>query len=217
MDIHLDPQVLARNAAKEFARQCMARSRDLHPIWDDVVGVLRHNEEQVFAAEGAVSGEPKWHELSDKPIRFHRGTFQAGRSPSTGKRLTLTYKRAMGYRTWKRLTHPQKKIMELTGKLKKQATEDGGGAKIHPYRRKLVYTLDYPDFSGVPDRPRSARDRITGDMSGALDSGRPGRPYNRRGRGGQYPMEPRTIFRITQASADEMADLVVNHITGTTP
>lgn len=210
----MDARVIGRNAAKQWLRGVKDRARDLRPVWPAILGVIYQNEMQVFDAEGAVDGEPRWPELSDKPIRFHHGTFKIGRSRQSGKTISVKYKK-MGYKTWKRLTHPQKKIMRLSDKLHKQVTGQTQDGYYRGFRTKMVFGTNYPDYTDVPDRPRSPRDRLTGDQGGILDSGRPKKRYNRRGRGGQYPMEPRTIFRITQANADAMADLIIDHITQT--
>jgi hypothetical protein len=202
MLIYLVRDVLARNAAMEFGRSVRSRMNDLRPVWPGIRGVIYRNEMQVFDAEGAVAGETKWALNSNNPIRFHK---------------TRDGKTNLGYLTWKRLNYPQAKIMELTGKLRRMVTGVTQNALVREYRRKLVFGTDYDDFSAVPRRPRSGRDRLVGDLGGVLDSGRAGRAYDAQGLGGQYPMDARTIFRITQASADEMADLVVNYLTRTRP
>ena len=199
MLIQLDSRVVGRNAALEFARGVRARSRDLGPVWPELIRVLQNNEALVFYNEGAVDGEPRWPELSDNPIRFHGG---------------------LGYATWKGIHYPGRKIMEKTGKLRRQAVGITPGAIVRKYRRKLVYLLDYSkyaDHDGVDDRPRSPRDKLRGDQAGILDSGRPGKPYDANGLGGQHPMEARTIFRIMQSAADRMADKIVDYLTGTRP
>jgi hypothetical protein len=201
MLIQLDRDVLARNAAMEFGRGVRSRMTDLRPVWPGVRGVLYRNEQEVFEKEGAVAGETKWELNSNNPIRFHK---------------TRDGKTNLGYLTWKRVNYPQAKIMELTGKLRRMVTGVTQNAYVREFRHKMVFGTDYADFSLLPKRPRSKRDRLVGDMGGVLDSGRRGKPYDAKGLGGQYPMEPRTIFRVTQASADEMADLVVDYITGTT-
>lgn len=198
MDIILDRDILARNAAMEYARNVRARAADLTPAWPAVIRVIQRNEAVVFYNEGAVDGEPRWPELSDKPIRFHGG---------------------LGYETWKGLNYPGRKIMELTGKLRRQAVGIIPGALIRTYRRKLVYGVDYPNYDGVENRLRSPKDRLRRgqDQGGVLDSGRPGKPYDANGLGGQHPMEARTIFRIMQSAADRMADEIVSYLTGTRP
>jgi hypothetical protein len=197
MLIQLDERVLAYNSAMEFLRGVRRRGRDLRPVWPEVVREIQKNEALVFYNEGAVEGEPRWEELSNNPIRFHGG---------------------MSYAAWKAQNYPGRKIMEKTGKLRRQVVGITPGALIRQYRRKLVYAINYPEYAdddGVDNRPRSPRDRLTGDQAGILDSGRPGRPYDENWLGGQHPMEPRTIFRIMQNAADRMAQKIAGYLTDT--
>ena len=188
-DIVLDGEAIGRAGAKVYLHGVKERMRDLRPAWPGVLGVIYRNQAQVFDAEGAVDGLPKWPLNSNNPIRFHK---------------TRDGKHNIGYLTWKRLNYPQAKVLELTGKLRRMVTGVTPNAKITPYKQRLKFGTDYRDYSLLPKRPRSNKDRLTGDLGGISDNGR----------GGKYPMEPREIFRITGASADEIADHIVAYVTG---
>jgi hypothetical protein len=193
-ELVLDGEAIGRSAAAQWMQGVRERMRDLRPAWPGVLGVIYRNEVAVFDAEGSVDGEPKWAENSDNPIRFHGG---------------------LGYRTYKEQTYAQTKILTLTGKLRRMVTGVTPNGKITPYLQRLRFGTDYRDFSALPKRPRSKRDRLTGDLGGINNNERPGRPYDAHGLGGQLPAPAREIFRIMQSSSDEIADLLVDHVTGT--
>jgi hypothetical protein len=193
-ELVLDGEAIGRQAAANYVAGVRERMRDLRPAWPGVLNVIYRNQMTVFNAEGAVDGLPKWDENSDNPIRFHGG---------------------LGYRTYKQQTYPAAKILELTGKLKAMVTGFSPNGKITPGLQRLRFGTDYENYSGVPGRPRSKRDRLTGDLGGINNNKRPGRPYDAHGLGGQLPAPAREIFRIMQGSADEIADLIGDHVTGT--
>lgn len=182
--LQLDTDTVARLAGREFLRGVKERARDLRPVWPGIRGVIYRNQIEVFDAEGDVDGMGEWAPLKNGGKKFHGG---------------------LGYATWKGINYPGRKILELTGKLRRMVTGVTPNAFVQENRTSLIFGTDYDDYSAVPGRPRSQRDRLTGDQGGILDSGR----------AEYYPMEARTIFRIKQSSADEMADLVTDYLTQT--
>lgn len=225
--ISRNPATWARLALREYLRECKRRARDFRPIWPRVLPILYDNMAEVFEKEGAVDGEPRWKDNSRRPIRFHgkvtRGFAVSGPSPmqaanpsfagwnitrqlrlSGGRRVWMTY--FPSYAQWKAINYPGRKIMELTGKLRRQLTGVSDTAYQRRTRRTLSFGTNYNDFFGVPGRPRSGRDRTRGaDLGGVLNDGREN----------YYPMEPREIFRVTEANLERIEDIALDHITGT--
>ena len=222
--ISRNPATWIRLGVRAYLHDCKRRAMDMRPAWPYVLAVLRRNMEEVFDNEGAVDGEPRWASNSTNPIRFHGKmdtTAARAIAQGFGARGHLRAKlmgRLVGtqhsYRSWKRLAYPGRKIMELTGFLKDQLTT-GDGAHVYTTRGKLVYGSQYQGFTirtqHAPDalhteRPRSPRDNFSRgmDLGGVLDAGRTD----------YYPMEPRELFRITEASLDEISEHIADYVYG---
>lgn len=177
--------MIGRIARQEYLRQVRARARDLRPAWRSVLEVIYRRQERLFDNEGANTEEPRWPRLSDNPIRFHRLDGQA-----------------VGYSTWKRRFYPGRKILELTGKLKRQVTGLDPAAFVQRGPRKLRFGTHYTNYGDVPGRPRSRRDRLTGDLGGITAEGRPD----------YFPMPDRQVFRVDQPYEDEIGDVLLDYL-----
>jgi hypothetical protein len=202
--ISRNPATWARLALRRYLVECKRRARDFRPVMPQMLTVLRENMAEVFEAEGAVDGEPRWAENSRRPIRFHgkvTRTFGLG----GGRSFTTTY--FPSYAQWKAINYPGRKIMELTGKLKSQLTDGGDPSRyVRFMRTRLTFGTNYTNYDRVPGRPRSGRDRTRGaDLGGVLNDGREN----------YYPMEPREIFRVTEANIERIQDIALDHVTGT--
>ena len=190
-DLVLDGNRVVARAINGYCRDVRRRGRDLTPCWDDVLEVLYRNEMEVFRNEGAVDGEPRWPRLSRRPIRFHHIV-----NPFTGKWQIVSYE------DWKRLHYPGRKIGHLTGKLEEQVTGISGDAFVRKGPRRLTFGTKYEDYKDVPGRPRSPGDKLTGDLGGIMSEGR--EDY--------FPMEAREIFRVTDASREEIGEAAVDYL-----
>ena len=199
------PEVWIRQGLRAWLRQCRDRARDMRPAWPAVLGVLQRNMVEVFENEGAVDGEPRWAENSRRPIHFH-GKVTRTFPLIGGGTMTSTY--FPSYAQWKAMNYPRAKIMELTGKLRRQLTGGSQTGPNAPYirqqRGKLVFGTNYEQYPLGAGRPRSGRDRLTGDLGGINDAGRTD----------YYPMEPRELFRITEASLDEISEHIADYVYG---
>lgn len=176
---------IARRGLAQYWREVKRRGHDLRPAWDAVLDVIHRREARLFENEGADSEHSRWAELSDRPIRFHR----------LGGVM-------VGYATWKRATHPGRKILELTGRLKAQLTGENDEAYCRRGVRRLTFGTDYTDYSGVPGRPRSPLDRLTGDLGGITANGRT--EY--------FPMEAREPIRVDWPFAHEIGDRALDYL-----
>ncbi|MFA4973520.1 MAG: hypothetical protein WC683_12980, partial [bacterium] len=192
--ISRNPATWARLALRAYLRDCQRRARDFRPVMPRMLAVLQQNMVEVFDAEGAVDGEPRWKENSRRPIRFHgklTRTFRLG----GGRSFTTTY--FPSYAQWKAINYPGRKIMELTGKLRRQLTGGSQTGINAPYvrymRKRLSFGTNYTQYPLGVGRPRSRRDSLRGaDQGGVLNDGR----------SNYYPMDPREIFRITEANLE---------------
>jgi hypothetical protein len=187
----LDGNRVVARAINGYCRDVRRRGHDLTPVWDDALEVLYRNEMEVFRKEGAVDGEPRWPKLSRRPIRFHKI-----KNPWTKKWEMASYE------VWKILHYPGRKIGHLTGKLLEQVTGISGDAEVRRGPRRLVFGTKYEDYNGVPGRPRSPGDKLTGDLGGIMSEGRDD----------YFPMEAREIFRITEASREEIGECAVDYL-----
>lgn len=183
MDVTLsfDNDSLRDLVAQGLQKRMKERERDLRPAWDGVLEQVYLSEKNLFANEGRTAEEPKWAPLKNGGAKFHKG---------------------VGYRDWKAINFPGKKILSLTGKLERMLTTDGGGAYVARRTRRLVFGTNYTNYAGVPGRPRSRRDRLTGDLGGITAEGR--NEY--------YPMEARTPIRLDAASAAAIGMPLVDHL-----
>jgi len=200
------PEVWIRQGVRAWLRQCRDRARDMRPVWPAVLGVLQRNMVEVFENEGAVDGEPRWAENSRRPIHFHGKVTRNFPAPSYYGGFTDTY--FPSYAQWKKMNYPRAKIMELTGKLRTMLTKPSLNTANAPYvkmqRGKLIFGTNYEQYPLGEGRPRSAKDRLTGDLGGINDAGRTD----------YYPMEPRELFRITEASLDEISEHIADYVYG---
>ena len=192
--LSLDNDSLRDLVAQGLQKRMKERERDLRPAWDGVLEQVYLSEKNLFANEGRTAEEPKWAKLSNKPISFH--------GPAAQDRLTKKTTKLFGYRDWKAINFPGKKILHLTGKLERMLTTESGGAHVARRTRRLVFGTNYTNYAGVPGRPRSKRDRLTGDLGGITAEGR--RDY--------YPMEARTPIRLDAASAAAIGMPLVDHL-----
>jgi hypothetical protein len=202
--ISRNPATWARLALRRYLVECKRRARDFRPVMPQMLTVLRENMAEVFEAEGAVDGEPRWAENSRRPIRFH-GKVTRRFKVASGRTLVATY--FPSYAQWKAINYPGRKIMELTGKLKQQLTDGTDPSRYVKFMRtRLTFGTNYTNYDRVPGRPRSGRDRTRGaDLGGVLNDGREN----------YYPMEPREIFRVTEANIERIQDIALDHVTGT--
>jgi phage gpG-like protein len=205
--ISRNPATWARLALRAYLRECKRRARDFRPVMPRMLAVLRENMAEVFENEGAVDGEPRWAQNSRNPIRFH-GKMTRRFRIANGRTLVATY--FPSYAQWKAYNYPGRKIMELTGKLKVQLTGSSQTGANAPYvrmmRTRLSFGTNYTQYPLGVGRPRSRRDSLRGaDQGGVLNDGREN----------YYPMEPREIFRVTEANLERIEDIALDHITGT--
>lgn len=185
VDLVVNADDVARRGVAQYVREIRARGRDMRPAWDDVLDVIHRREKMLFENEGADTEHGPWPPLSNNPIRFHR---IAGLM--------------VGYATWKAHFYPGRKILELTGKLKRQVTGEDDTGYLRRGVRRLTFGTEYANYDRVPGRPRSSRDRLTGDLGGITAEGRPD----------YFPMEPREIFRVDAPYVDEIADRALDYL-----
>lgn len=178
----LDRDAIASWALDKYLRECRVRGYDMRPAWDDVLAELYLHEYQLFENEGRTTEHPRWVELSDHPLPFYRDA--AGRS--------------LGYKTWKSLHYPGRKILELTGKLKKQLAGLEPGAFVRRMMGSLTLGSNYPLPGGE-------------DLGGLHAVGRGPKP-GRVGRGGVPAMPARPPIRIDQPVIDKLCEPVLRHI-----
>ena len=200
--ISRNPATWIRLGVRAYLHDCKRRAMDMRPAWPYVLAVLRRNMEEVFDNEGAVDGEPRWKENSRRPIHFHGQVTRTFRLPG-GRSFSSTG--FPSYAVWKKLNYPGAKIMELTGKLRQQLTDPGDPTRYVRFQKsKLIFGTNYEQYPLGAGRPRSGRDRLTGDLGGINDAGRTD----------YYPMEPRELFRITEASLDEISEHIADYVYG---
>ena len=158
------------------------RVLDMRPAWENVLAEIYEVEADLFANEGKTAEEPEWAPLKNGGKRFHGG---------------------IGYVDWKRENYPGMKKLHLTGKLERMLTGEDPTAFVDARRAdKFIFGTDYRDYTGVPDRPRSPRDRMVGDLGGITADGR--KDY--------YPMAARTPIRLDAASAAAIGMPLVDHL-----
>lgn len=178
--LSIDMRDLRALVARSLHERMLARARDLRPAWEAVLERIYATEQALFAAEGRTDEHSEWPPLKNGGKKFHEG---------------------LGYAEWKALHFPGRKKLRLTGKLEGQLTGEGG-AHVERRADKLVFGTDYETITDVPGRPRSQRDRMTGDLGGIAAEGR--QDY--------YPMEPRPPIRLDAASAAFIAEPIVDHL-----
>lgn len=160
--LQLDGQALREVAMRVFMRGMRDRGLDFRPCYDEALNLIFAHEAQLFRQEGETLDEARWAELSP------------------------------AYETWKDKTFPGRGILELTGKLMRQLTGEGGHYEKRE-RTKLVMGSNYPI------RWRGGSD----DLGGLHMSGR------QLGN----PMPARPPIRTSPALANELLDLFVDYWT----
>lgn len=189
----LDAADLAQLAFSHYVPDVMRRARNVSPAWNAVSAYLKQTIVEVFASEGQTSEHPRWAELSDRPVPFHRDHFG----------------HPMSYADWKMFAYPGRGILELTGKLKRQLTrgEAGGGhEEFHPTR--YVLGSDYETYAGVPGRPRPSPPHVPHDRTNGHDIG----GVLAEGRRGRYEMPARMPIRLTARNVRNVADMVMDWV-----
>jgi hypothetical protein len=204
--ISRNPDTWLRLGLRQYLNDCKRRARDLRPLWPEVLTIIHDNMREVFDNEGAVDGQPRWADLSRRPIGFHGKMTRTFRTSRGGYPLRMTYNPS--YAQWKAYNYPGRKIGQLSGKLRAQLV----GARANPAyvrmtRGKLTFGTDYTRYPLGVGRPRSRRDRLTGDLGGIFNAGREN----------YYPMPAREIFRVTDASIEQIFGMAVVHIMGSRP
>lgn len=185
-DLELDLEDVCRRGVAQYVKEIKERAKDLRPAWDAVLTALHMAEVALFMNQGKSTGNPAgWDPLSDRPIRFHKINGEM-----------------VGYATWKHLTYPGKKIGELTGKLRRQLTGEDNTAYVQRGVRKLTFGTNYEDYSGVSGRPRSGRDRLTGDLGGIASEGR----------SNYFPMPARLPIDLSTGDEYFVADRLLDYI-----
>lgn len=180
--LRLDNNDLRGLVAEALQSRMEDRVLDMRPAWPNVLTEIYGVEAELFANEGKTAEEPEWAPLKNGGKRFHGG---------------------MGYADWKEMMYGTKKL-HLTGKLERMLTGQDGTAHVDARRAdKLIFGTDYRTYSGVPGRPRSPQDKLTGDLGGITAEGR--KDY--------YPMQARTPIRLDKQSAKRIAEPIVDHLT----
>lgn len=139
------------------------RARNFRSCYDEALNLIFAHEAQLFRQEGETLNNARWAELSE------------------------------GYAAWKDKTFPGRGILELTGKLKRQLTGEGG----HYEKReatKLTMGSNYP----------IRWSRGSDDLGGLHMSGRKSGP----------PMPARPPIRTSPGLEIELTDLFADYLMG---
>ena len=150
-------EAIARQGLVVYFNRLGYRAGSLHPVWDSVRRIIWDAETALFRDEGASGNFPRWAPLSPK------------------------------YDRWKRAHFGRRKILNLTGKLRRQLT--GQQAPWHEERAARHFELgtDYPVAEG--------------DLGGVHAWGRM-----------QPPMPARPPIRISYVANDVIVNRIVQYI-----
>ena len=188
--LELDGEALRRVALRPVLRGMRDRGRDFRPCYNRALNVIFAHEAQLFRQEGETLDKQRWAELA--PV----------------------------YKTWKGKAYPGRKILELTGKLVRQLSGEGG----HYERRmktKLVMGSNYPikwrggtdDLGGLHMSGRAG----SNDTRSAVAIEQAASPGGFRGwmaKGSVAPMPARPPIRTSEGLAIELTDLFADYLMG---
>jgi len=174
--INLTREWVGRVAVGAYKRAIKARARDLRPAWDAVLMAIHWHEAVLFANEGANTEEARWEELSNNPHPARQN---------------------LGYRDWKARHYPNRGILELTERLRRQLSGTDNTAFVRRGVRKLIFGSNIPLAGGH-------------DLGGLHATGRLGMATIGGG-GGNY-MPPRSPIRVDRPYEDEIGDAVLDYL-----
>jgi len=171
----LDGNAVRREALRQVMLRIRERMLDLRPCFDEILNAVYAHEEQLFRQEGATLDEPRWDDLSES------------------------------YRTWKDRHAPGMPILQLSQKLRRQLTGEGG-ALITRQPRWLLIETDVPLGWGSVNRAQGRSTAVYPMDLGALH-------MTGRRAGGAPEMPARPPIRTSDAEAMDVTDVLADYLT----